>query len=72
VAFPMECEAGHRPPDRDIPFWVGCAVVLEPKRHMRVDRVILSKPSKFERVAQVGQLTRTEYRPGSSSHMVSK
>jgi hypothetical protein len=37
VAIPLECEAGHRPPDLDIPFRVGCAAFLTPKRHMRID-----------------------------------
>src|SRR5262249_35616415 len=41
-------KTGPRPPDRDIPFWVGCAAVVEPKRHMRIDRLILCEPRKFE------------------------
>jgi hypothetical protein len=58
---------------RDIPFWVGCAAILAPKRHMRIDRLILCEPTKFERqegIAQVGfHLTRTEGRPDSFPHM---
>jgi aerobic C4-dicarboxylate transport protein len=27
---PVHCEVGHRPPDRDPPFWIGCGAVLEP------------------------------------------
>src|SRR5260370_41115855 len=35
AGLPVHCEEGHRPPDRDTPFWVGCGAVLEPGRHMR-------------------------------------
>jgi hypothetical protein len=29
VGLPAPFEVGHRPPDRDTPFWVGCGAVLE-------------------------------------------
>src|SRR5713226_8494778 len=35
AGLPVYCEVGHRPPDRDTAFWVGCSAVLEPGRHMR-------------------------------------
>jgi hypothetical protein len=30
VGLPVDCEVGHGPPDRNLPFRVGCGVVLGP------------------------------------------
>jgi hypothetical protein len=39
MGLPAHCEVGHRPPDRDTPFWVGCGAVLEPGRHILFNRL---------------------------------
>jgi hypothetical protein len=38
VCFRAHYEVGHRPPDRDLPFRVGCDAVLEPWRHTLLRR----------------------------------
>jgi hypothetical protein len=39
LLLPEHCEVGHRPPDRDMPFWVGCERSSNRWRRMRFNHL---------------------------------